>query len=70
MKKNEFLILAVLALVMQGVVSNNVWADGDDPVPEGNVSIENGNKLNIDKSGGVIIKNGFKCKLGGTLKIE
>ena len=33
MKKNEFLILAVLALVMQGVVSNNVWADGDDPVP-------------------------------------
>lgn len=39
-------------------------------IPEGNVSIENGNKLNIDKSGGVIIKNGFKCKLGGTLKIE
>ena len=32
MKKSS-LILAVLALVMQGVVSNNVWADGDDPVP-------------------------------------
>ena len=32
MKKSS-LILAVLTLVMQGVVSNNVWADGDDPVP-------------------------------------
>ena len=31
--KNNSLIFAVLALVMQGVVSNNVWADGDDPVP-------------------------------------
>ena len=32
MMKKTF-IFAVLALVMQGVVSNNVWADGDDPVP-------------------------------------
>ena len=32
MKKSS-LILAVLALVMQGVVSNNVWADGDGSVP-------------------------------------
>ena len=26
-------LMAVLALLMQGVVSNNVWADGDDPIP-------------------------------------
>ena len=28
----QFLFLVVLALLMQGVVSNNVWADGDDPI--------------------------------------
>ena len=32
MKKKMYL-MAVLALLMQGVVSNNVWADGDDPIP-------------------------------------
>ena len=32
MEKKMYLMV-VLALVMQGVVSNNVWADGDDPVP-------------------------------------
>jgi hypothetical protein len=29
----QFLFLVVLAILMQGVVSNKVWADGDDPIP-------------------------------------
>ena len=33
MKKNEFLILAALALVMPATGVSNVWADGNDPVP-------------------------------------
>ncbi|MCR5435396.1 MAG: hypothetical protein K6F20_13545 [Bacteroidaceae bacterium] len=28
----QFLFLVVLAILMQGVVSNKVWADGDDPI--------------------------------------
>lgn len=39
-------------------------------VPYGNVSIENGSRLNIDKSGGVLIKNGFKVEHGGELQIK
>lgn len=31
MEKKMYLMV-VLALLMQGVVSNNVWADGDDPI--------------------------------------
>ena len=32
MEKKMYLMV-VLALLMQGVVSNKVWADGDDPIP-------------------------------------
>lgn len=39
-------------------------------VPYGNVIVENGSKLSISKKNGVIIKNGFKCELGGELKIK
>lgn len=39
-------------------------------VPNGNVSVESGSKLNINKSNGVLIKNGFEIKLGGELQIK
>ena len=39
-------------------------------IPYGNVIIESGNKLSINKKKGVRIKNGFKCKIGGELQIK
>lgn len=39
-------------------------------VPYGNVSIESGSRVTINKSNGVIIKNGFECKTGGELWIK
>lgn len=39
-------------------------------IPYGNVIIESGSKLNISRKKGVLIKNGFKCKLGGELRIK
>lgn len=39
-------------------------------IPYGNVVIESGNKLSINKKKGVRIKNGFKCKIGGELRIK
>ena len=39
-------------------------------VPYGNVIIESGSKLGINKKNGVRIKNGFKCKIGGELQIK
>ena len=39
-------------------------------MPYGKVLIERGSKLNISKKKGVLIKNGFKCKLGGELRIK
>ena len=44
--------------------------DVTNSTPYGYVIIENGSKLNISKKNGVLIKNGFKCKLGGELKIR
>lgn len=44
--------------------------DVTNSTPYGNVIIESGSKLNISKKNGVLIKNGFKCKLGGELKIR
>ena len=55
MKKSS-LILAVLALVMQGVVSNNVWADGDDPI-----SFEKKGTFTITK--GMVVEKGAKLKI-------
>ena len=40
MKKNEFLILAALALVMPATGVSNVWADGNDPHPSGNRQLD------------------------------
>lgn len=48
----------------------NVGYDVTSSVPYGNVTIENGSKLTIDKSNGVIFKNGTECKLGGILEIK
>ena len=39
-------------------------------IPYGNVIIESGSKLSINKKNGVRIKNGFKCKTGGELQIK
>ena len=39
-------------------------------IPYGNVIVENGSKLSINKQNGVRIKNGFKCKTGGELQIR
>ena len=39
-------------------------------IPFGNVIIERGSKLSINKKNGVRIKNGFKCKIGGELQIK
>lgn len=39
-------------------------------IPYGNVSIENGSKLTISKNNGVLLKNGFECKIGGELQIK
>ena len=47
-----------------------VGYDVTSSVPYGNVTIENGSKLSIDKSNGVIFKNGTECKLGGILEIK
>ena len=54
-------------------IKNGVISAGYDvttSVPYGHVSLENGSKLTIDKSGGALIKNGFKCKIGGELQIR
>lgn len=39
-------------------------------VPYGNVSVENGTKLTINKNHEVLIKNGFECVIGGELEIK
>ena len=44
--------------------------DVTDSIPYGNVIVESGSKLNISKGKGVLIKNGFECKLGGELRIK
>lgn len=44
--------------------------DVTNSTPYGNVIIESGSRLNISKKNGVLIKNGFKCELGGELKIR
>ena len=44
--------------------------DVTSSIQDGNVTVKNGSKLTIDKSGGVLIKNGFKCELGGELQIK
>ena len=48
----------------------HVGYDVTDSIPYGNVIVESGNKLNISKSNGVMIKNGFECKLGSELEIK
>ena len=44
--------------------------DVTNSTPYGNVIIESGSRLNISKKNGVLIQNGFKCELGGELKIR
>ena len=44
--------------------------DVTNSTPYGNVIIESGSRLNISKKNGVLIKNGFKCELGGEQKIR
>lgn len=48
----------------------NVGYDVTNSMPHGNVTIESGNKLVINMSNNVSIKNGFECKLGGELVIK
>jgi len=39
-------------------------------LPNGNVVIEPGAKVRINKGSGVLIKNNFECKQGGEFVIE
>lgn len=49
---------------------NGAGYDVTTSIPYGNVSVENGSKLTISKSNGVLLKNGFECKAGGELQIK
>lgn len=44
--------------------------DVTNAIPYGNVTIDNGSKLSINKKKGAYIKNGFRCKIGGELQIK
>lgn len=48
----------------------SVGNDVTNSVPYGNVSIESGSRLTINRNNGVLIKNGFECKIGGELEIK
>lgn len=50
--------------------SIRIGYDVTDTLPYGSVMVKRRNKLNINNKKGVFIQNGFKCELGGELKIK
>lgn len=50
--------------------SIRIGYDVTDTLPYGSVMVKRRNKLNINNKKGMFIQNGFKCELGGELKIK